>query len=269
MPVSREILSAARSGDNATIRELLRKGCSLNAMDITKRHKGIVLVEKSPGNVTYTVRIVSKNEVPQYAGTVVHFAAAEGRVHTVKYLLSLEANPPINLDLKAGCGATAREIAIANGHLQIVAIIDDYLLKKQGITAPAASESSICFQPSGSTSNAAAADASEEEKSMNSSQGSSGGLFSPASSRSLAASQPAPLPAESRPSQSLSAGPVSFDPIMPLEPVVEDFSEQGFSNKPSLIGRAPPLTPLPFPVSSPQPRIGLRGIPQYDPNQHR
>jgi hypothetical protein len=115
MGLDEELLDAAREGDAARVKELLRKGANANARD-------------------------------KSGWTPLHWAASYGRVDVARLLLEHGADPGI----RDKDGRTPLDIARATRHKEVVRVIEEYM-RGVGVGAPATRVGTLAQQPAPAT----------------------------------------------------------------------------------------------------------------------
>jgi hypothetical protein len=114
MSLDEELLDAARNGDTARVRELLRKGANANAKD-------------------------------RGGWTPLHWAAFWGHVDVARLLLEHGADPSI----RDKHGRTPLDLARATRHKEVARVIEEYMWGRRGVgvEAPATPVGTLAQQP--------------------------------------------------------------------------------------------------------------------------
>jgi hypothetical protein len=124
MSLDRELLDAARGGDAARVRELLRKGANVNA----RTENGITPLHWAAfwGHVDF-VRLLLEhgaevNAREENGWTPLHVAALTGHAEVARLLLERGADPSI----RDRDGRTPLDAAREKGHKEVVRVIEEY-----------------------------------------------------------------------------------------------------------------------------------------------
>lgn len=129
--------TAARAGDNKTVRDHFRRGDTANLIGLTKKGKGIL----KTGSGTFHVAFVGSEHVAIGGCTPLQLAVVSKKRRTVEFMLAVDTTPSLDLNVQAMCGGTAYEMAIANGLADIAAI---FRRKHPNIMSVMNSPSRIC-----------------------------------------------------------------------------------------------------------------------------
>jgi hypothetical protein len=144
MSLDEELLEAARVGDTARVKELLRKGANVNA----RTENGITPLHWAAfwGHVDFVRLLLDHGADVNARGyngwTPLHFAALQGRAGVARLLLERGADPSIRDD----DGRTPLDIAREEGREEVVRVIEEYE-RGVGVGAPATRVGTLAQQP--------------------------------------------------------------------------------------------------------------------------